>query len=138
MANEDGYYTHRVVRGRFTRHHDDAEDEVFEREDPVAPDDDELEKFGAWFEELEQPVEATDTESFDAAGFVDRNTDEITGALRTGDFDDRLDAIADAEEAREGPTRSTVTEAVESRRDDAAADRAASDSNDALDALDRD
>lgn len=54
-------------------------------------------------------------EGFDAESFVDRNVDPIADDLATGDYDNVLDAVEDAEKA-DGSPRNTVMDAIESRR----------------------
>lgn len=54
-------------------------------------------------------------EGFDAESFVDRNVDPIAADLESGDYDNVLDAVEDAEKA-DGSPRNTVMDAIESRR----------------------
>lgn len=54
-------------------------------------------------------------EGFDAEAFVDRTVDPIADDIGSGDYDNVLDDILDAEQA-DGSPRTTVTEAIEERR----------------------
>lgn len=55
-------------------------------------------------------------DDFDADAFVDRNVPPIAEDLETGDYDDHLDAIEDAERA-DGSPRNGVLEAIDARTD---------------------
>jgi len=54
-------------------------------------------------------------EGFDAESFVDRNVGPIEDDLESGQYDNVLDAVEDAEKA-DGSPRNTVMDAIESRR----------------------
>jgi len=54
-------------------------------------------------------------EGFDAESFVDRNVSPIADDLESGDYDNVLDSVEDAEKA-DGSPRNTVMDAIESRR----------------------
>lgn len=100
--------------------------EHYDPGDVIEPTENELDTFGAYLEpapdaETDDPTQPDDTEGagggagFDAQSFVDHTTDEIDDMLQSGEYDQHLSSIREAEAS--AGDRSTVMNALDSRED---------------------
>lgn len=67
--------------------------------------------FDGW---SESPPDAVD--SFDAGAFIDDSWQSVTAAIEDGEVDVHLNAVEEAEEARDPAPRDSVMSAIEDRR----------------------
>lgn len=71
-----------------------------------------------------EPADAADdsedgeAEDFDAADFVDDHHSTVVSAIEAGDADGHLDAVEDAEKARDSGVRGSVSTAIADRRNE--------------------